>query len=60
MTVERIISNGFILWGDSDSYIITATKKRIRVFKGTLEEAEDFISSHPYGMTVKEAEEAKI
>ena len=59
MTIEYI-TDKFKVWKDGDGYAVTATKKRTKVFKGTKEETEDFISKHPYGMTLAEAERSAV
>lgn len=59
MTIEYI-TDKFKVWEDGDGYTVTATKKNIKVFKGTKEEVEEFINEHPYGMTLAEAERNAI
>lgn len=54
MMIEKITSK-FNVWYDCGAYVVTATKARYKVFRGTLEECDRFIERYPSGLTREQA-----
>lgn len=47
------MTSKFVLWRVKNYYIVTSHS--VEVFRGGLEDAEHFITAHPYGLTKIEA-----
>ena len=47
MMIEKTTTH-YLLWEDKGEYVVT-TRRRVEVYRGSKEDCNKFIETHPYG-----------